>query len=451
MRLANVRRMLAALLATFVPILSGGDHMTGTITKRFRRDGKFAWGYSFFAGRTPEGKRIQITKSGFETRKEAADQLRKAIEHQRAGANYASHVSLSAFLNRWLDEHAKHRCTPKTLERYEQLGQRAIQYLGDTELQNLAPMAIESMLNNLLDSGGRKDKTHPDGRPLSPRTVCHIAFLVHDSLESAVRWGILPANPMDRVILPKAERKEVRVLDKQGFSQLLNAVCATGFFPLFVTAASTGCRRGELLALEWRDIDFQTGIITISKSLEQTKRGLRIKSTKSGKPRHFLLPSVALRVLWEHRRNQQQENPIGSVGRDLGLVFCSPEGTYHKPDQISSRISEITSKAGLPGIGLHSMRHAHASQLLSEGVPIPTVSKRLGHANPSITLKLYSHALESDELAAVKRWDDAFADVIGQAHDNRTPATKNMSVAPIGSCRKDSDNSVTDLSVNVNE
>jgi hypothetical protein len=88
---------------------------------------------------------------------------------------------------------------------------------------------------------------------------------------------------------------------------------------------------------------------------------------------------------------------------------------------------------------------------LSEGVPIPTVSKRLGHANPSITLKLYSHALESDELAAVKRWDDAFADVIGQAHDNRTPATKNMSVAPIGSCRKDSDNSVTDLSVNVNE
>jgi site-specific recombinase XerD len=87
-------------------------------------------------------------------------------------------------------------------------------------------------------------------------------------------------------------------------------------------------------------------------------------------------------------------------------------------------------KAGLPGIGLHSLRHGHASQLLSQGVPIPTVSKRLGHANPSITLRLYSHALESDELAAAKRWDDAFADVVNAAHTDRMVlTTNNRSVA----------------------
>jgi integrase len=77
-------------------------------------------------------------------------------------------------------------------------------------------------------------------------------------------------------------------------------------------------------------------------------------------------------------------------------------------------------KAGMHGVSLHSVRHSHASQLLSEGVPIPTVSKRLGHANPTITLKLYSHALESDELSAAQRWEDAFADVIG-AHASSTP------------------------------
>lgn len=93
------------------------------------------------------------------------------------------------------------------------------------------------------------------------------------------------------------------------------------------------------------------------------------------------------------------------------------------PDQISSRIAEITAKAGLPGISLHSLRHGHATQLLSQGVPIPTVSKRLGHANPSITLRLYSHALECDELAAAKRWDDAFADVV-YAHANQLPAAR---------------------------
>jgi integrase len=326
------------------------------------------------------------------------------------------------------------------LERYGQLGQCAIRYLADTELQNLTAMAIESMLNNLLDSGGRKEATHPNGRPLSARTVRHVAFLVHDCLESAVRWGILSANPMDRVVLPKAEKKEVRALDKQSLSQLLGAVSRTSLFPLFVTAASTGCRRGELLALEWRDLDFQTGIITVSKSLEQTKNGLRIKSTKSGKARRFLLPSVALNVLLEHRQNQQRENPTEAAGRDPSLVFCSPDRAYYKPDQISSRIAEITAKAGLPGISLHSLRHTHASQLLSQGVPIPTVAKRLGHANPSITLRLYSHALESDELAAAKRWDDAFADVVKTCTD-RTPTTNNRSVAQARSCQNDADHS----------
>jgi integrase len=204
--------------------------MIGTITKRHRQDGKPAWGYSFFAGRTSAGKRIQITKSGFDTRKEATDALRKAIEQHRINDNATNHLTLSAFLNHWLDEYAKHRCTAKTLERYVTLGRHVTNYLGETELQSLAPLAIESMLNSLRDSGGRKDETHPNGRPLSPRTVRHIAFLIHDALEFAVRWGLLHANPMDRVVLPKEEKKEVRALDKQRLSKLLGAVKETSLF-----------------------------------------------------------------------------------------------------------------------------------------------------------------------------------------------------------------------------
>lgn len=103
----------------------------------------------------------------------------------------------------------------KTLERYGQLGQHAAKYLGDIDLRSIAAMAIESMLNELMDSGGRKDEAHPNGRPLSPRTVGHIAFLVHDSLEAAVRWGMLPTNPMDRVVLPKAEKKRDQGLEQR--------------------------------------------------------------------------------------------------------------------------------------------------------------------------------------------------------------------------------------------
>jgi integrase len=282
--------------------------------------------FRFFAGRTSAGKRIQITKSGYDTRMEATDALRKAIEQRRLDGDGANHLTVSAFLDRWLDEYAKHRCTAKTLERYVTLARHATNFLGESELQNLAPLAIESMLNNLLDSGGRKDETHPNGRPLSPRTVRHIAFLMHDSFECAVRWDLLPANPMDRVVLPKSEKKEVWALDKQGLSQLLGAVRGTTLLPLFVTAASTGCRRGELLALEWQDIDFQTGMMTISKSLEQTKGGLRIKSTKSGKVRRILLPSVALGVLLHHRRNQPLDNPEPNR-QNPGWFSAVPKGT----------------------------------------------------------------------------------------------------------------------------
>ena len=236
--------------------------------------GRPAWGYSFFAGRTAAGKRIQITKSGFESRKEAGQALHLAIQEHRPGPAPAGRTDFGGFINRWLEEQAKHRCTPKTFERYTQLGRYALRYLSNVDLESITPVSIESALNALRNSGGRKDEMNPLGRPLSARTVRHVAFLVHDSLEAAVRWGTLSSNPMDRVILPKPERKEPKVLDEQGLRRFLDAVRGTSQFPLLVTAVSTGCRRGELLALEWPDIDFQTGMITISKSLEQTKNGL---------------------------------------------------------------------------------------------------------------------------------------------------------------------------------
>jgi integrase len=235
---------------------------------------------------------------------------------------------------------------------------------------------------------------------------------------------------MDRVELPKSEKKEPKVLDKQGVDQLLSAAAGTRLFPLLMLAAATGCRRGELLALKWEDVDFATGIVTIAKSLEETNAGLRVKSTKSRKPRRFKVPEKALDSLKEHRTVQEHDQRMfGRDYRDHGLIFSRPDGEYYKPDKVSVRVTELAAKAGLKGIGLHSMRHSHASQLLSSGVPIPTVSKRLGHANPNITLSIYSHALEADELAAAKIWDDAMVDVISE-NKKREPERMLAHVSP---------------------
>ena len=104
-------------------------------------------------------------------------------------------------------------------------------------------------------------------------------------------------------------------------------------------------------------------------------------------------------------------------------MFCRPEGSYYSPDKVGARVTELTAEVGLKGVRLHSLRHSHASELLSKGAPIPTVSKRLGYANPNITISIYSHALEVDELAAAKIWNDAMADVIARNRAEKRSST----------------------------
>jgi integrase len=385
--------------------------MNGTITKRARKGGKPSWGYYFLAGVDEAGKRVQFTKSGFDTKKEAGDALRQAIldfEAKRDAAPVVEFPSFAAFYDRWMKEHAARRCSPKTLEAYGQHGAYAIREFGSVTLDQLTPEVIESALNRLQDSGGRK------GRPLSAKSIGHIAFVVNAALSKAVKWRIIADNPMSRVDRPKKKAKEPPVIvDSDGLKKLLEAARNTRLYPLLVLAAATGCRRGELLAAQWADLSFDTGALVISKSLEETRAGLRIKPTKSNKPRQIAVPRAALEVLKEHRAEQDHDREMfGADYREHDLIFCRPDGEYYCPDQMSVRVTELTRKIGLKGIGLHSLRHSHASQLISSGAPIPAVADRLGHANSAITLSIYTHALPADVNAAAEVWNGAMKDVI---------------------------------------
>ena len=158
-----------------------------------------------------------------------------------------------------------------------------------------------------------------------------------------------------------------------------------------------------------------------------------MKSTKSEKPRRFKVPGAALNALVDHRTEQDRDKVLfGADYEDNQLVFCRLEGSYYSPDRVGARIVELMKKAGIEGVSLHSLRHTHASELISNGVPITTVAKRLGHANASVTLSIYAHALEADELAAAKVWDDAMVDVI--SNNRKRPAERmleNVSAARI--------------------
>jgi hypothetical protein len=152
----------------------------------------------------------------------------------------------------------------------------------------------------------------------------------------------------------------------------------------------------------------------LSKSLEQTKKGgLRVNSTKSEKPRRF----AVLPRRWTRFANTASNRIVTgrcSAPTTRRTIWFSADrkAAITAQTRAGARVKELMKKAGLNGVSPHSLRHTHASELLSKGVPIPTVAKRLGHANANITLSIYAYTLEADELAAAKIWDDSMAEVI---------------------------------------
>lgn len=451
--------------------------MTGCVYKRKRKQG-ISWCYFFFGGWDASGKRIQIAKGGFPTKDAAARAVRIAIEKYEADngrvmrevglqgrrvwafscgdvyeTGYQTKAEAEAALQRavehrdrerelqqlreaeeaiqkagplfnkyfayWLKEHATRRCAPKTLERYRELGDYLTRQLGDVHLNEMTTAKIQEAIHRLSDHGGRRTDAHPGGRPLAPKTVRHIGTLLYTVLSDADRLGVLRIpHPMAnrRVLLPKLPKRRPAVLDEAKLQMLFDRARNTRLYTFIVLAASTGCRRGELLALEWTDLDMGTGLLSISKSLEQTKAGLRIKSPKSEEPRRLGVPEWALQLLREHRVKQDRDRRLfGADYIDNNLIFCQPNGSYYSPDRLGARVVELMRKEGLHGVSLHSLRHSHASILLSKGVPTAVVSERLGHADQNITLSIYSHALPADTHAAAKIWNDSIAEVVADA------------------------------------
>jgi integrase len=387
--------------------------MNGCIFKRKLPSGTVTWGYVIDAGKDTDGKRKQIQKTGFARKTDADTALRQRLnEKDEGGLVKPDPTTFAAFLKEWFTEHAERNCTPKTVERYRQLANYILPHIGTTKFQDLSALALERVFNHLKDSGGWNRKAKKS-RPLGAKTVRHIAGLVHVALETAIRWKLLKVNPVDGVQLPKVPKREAQVLDTGQLRAFLEAARAHGVYEFIMLATATGCRRGELLALTWADVDFTGRLMRVSKSLEQTKGALRVKPTKTEKPREISLPKSAIEVLRIHRGRQAENRRLfGPDYRDdLNLVFATPEGAYLKPDTLTAKICLLTSKAGLKGASLHTLRHSHGSLLLSVGVPLPVVSKRLGHSSVYVTANVYSHALSQDEVAAADAWDTVQAKI----------------------------------------
>jgi integrase len=365
-------------------------------------DGSLSYNYRFRAGKDAKGKPLQVVRRGFKTPSKALDALQKDRTERLGNRGAADPHTFSEVFDRWIEEHCQEHCEATTTEGYMAKGAYAKMCFGAVPLGELTPLQIESALNRLRKSGGK------NGRPLAPKTVREIAAVVNACCNTAIRWGILDLNPMRRVTLPRMPAKEAKVLDSAQLEAVYSTDCEW-LRPLLRLDASTGCRRGELLALTWADVDLGTGRLTVHRSLAQTPlKGVFLKSTKGRKGRQFTLPTSAIKALRAHRESQQKIREMfgPDYRNDLNLIFASPDGNFLKPDSVSAKVSLAFRKMGLPkGVSLHTLRHTHGSHLLSSGVPLPAVSKRLGHANSHVTATIYSHALDKDDQVAADAWD----------------------------------------------
>jgi integrase len=389
---------------------------TGSASKYFTKSGDRLWRYRFDVDPI-DGKRQVVCKQGFETRGAAMDAMQIAIKEHQAGklapAPPPSKETLADWVRAWLRDYAPQRCSGKTIERYHQLAGYILKAtdgeparLAASPLAELDHVLVEAALYELLRAKAKR-REH-----LSPKSVREIAGVLSVSLNKAFRLGKIPINPLLRVELPRVERTEARSLTPGEIQCLRNACRGDWTFSFVEISLATGARRGELLALQWPDIDWLTSTVTVSKSLEETAAGVRVKTTKSKKTRKFRVGQtaiIALRFLEDQQREYRRL--YGADYQEHGLVFAEPDGSYLMPHLVSQTIVRRLQKAGIKDASLHTLRHTHASNLLSKRVPLPAVSARLGHADTNITARIYAHALPEDDQRAADTWESVVGSV----------------------------------------
>ena len=374
--------------------------MTGHIRKR----GERSWAILLDLPRGPDGKRRRKWHTVHGTKKDA-QRKRNELLHQLETGAYCepAKMTVNDYLQKWLKDYASTNVSGKTFERYAEIVRNHLEpAIGNLPLPRLQPLHVQECYSELLKSGRKDGKGG-----LSKRTVLHAHRLLHTALGHAVKWQLVARNVADAVQPPTPERKEMKALDERQTVWLFEAAQGTRLYVPILFDATTGVRRGELLAVKWPDLNLDAGNLSLRRSLEQTRKGLRFKETKNKKGRAISLPAILVKALHGHLAEQNEYKRLfGDDYNDQGLVFARPDGSIWKPESFTEEYFRFTRKIGVR-VRFHDLRHSHASQLLRAGVPIKVVSERLGHSSVQITLDTYSHVLPGMQEEAAEKIDVA--------------------------------------------
>jgi integrase len=344
---------------------------------------------------TIDSKRFSQTFRG--TKADARIEMRRLVRSGDTGEHVAPNKMtvgefVRARVNQW---EAAGDITARTAGRYRELVENQIvPHLGAELLQKLRPLDIEVWHTKLRTSG------RADGKGgLAPRTIGHAHRVLGKALRDATENEMVVKNVVAAKSAPKVDDDEmVIVKDVPAFIELLRGHRL--FVPAMISLF-TGMRLGEVLALRWGRVGIDRKVIEVREALEETKvHGIRFKVPKSKAGRRDItLPDLLVETLREFRKEQLEMRIKLGAGKlaDNALLFAGIDGGLPSQKRSSKAWNAFAGQIKMPEVTFHALRHTHASQLIDAGVDIVTISKRLGHAKPDITLRVYAHLFQKDD------------------------------------------------------
>jgi integrase len=362
--------------------------MRGHVQQR----GATSWRIKAYVGRDDTGRKRYVTKTIRGTRREADGELARLIVEVDEGRHMgAPPITVNELLDRWL-RGKQHNVEPSTIRSYTWLATTYLRpAIGHRKLAALRPMELDQLYASLRESG------------LSSRTVRMCHTVMRQALEQARRWGLIARSPAVDATPPTQSRHQVTPPTVAQVRMLLEAARQEDpdFHAYLFVLAATGCRRGEGCALRWSDVDVERGQLTIQRSIAMNGSKPYEKGTKTHQARRISLDPASIAVLRDHRRRiRERYLANGTHVPDDFPVFADRFGHPWRPDVCTNRFSRLRAQVGLESVRLHDLRHFVATMLGDGGMPIATISSRLGHRDTATTLNIYTHAIPATDQHA---------------------------------------------------
>ena len=377
--------------------------MAGSIEKR----GKNSYRLSCLAGYNLQGKPIKKTKTVHGTKKEAEIELAKFVADVQNGMVIeGKSLKFSEFTEIWKRDYGSKELAPSTYKRYcRMLETRLLPYFGHFYVNKIKPTDIMQFYDLLSKDTQLVRKKGNDGnktlKPLSGKTILEHHRLLRAMLHKAVYWQVIVSNPAERVQPPKAKKPKRKYYDDDQCKILLENLEQLDeeeikYKTAIILTVFTGVRLGELMGLEWNDIDFRNGIVSINRSsqyLADTGVFTKVPKTESS-IREVAIPDFVISLLEEYKLwYEEQKSLYGELWIDSNRLFVQADGKPMHPSTISKWFVKFIGQIGLPVINFHGLRHTNATLLIAQNIDVAVVAARLGHAQITTTFNFYVHPI----------------------------------------------------------